>query len=108
MDEQLKQSALDFHEFPVPGKIQVSPTKPLATQRDLALAYSPGVAAPCLEIEKDPLAAYKYTARGNLVAVISNGTAVLGLATSARWPASRSWKAKAFCLKNSPASMYLT
>lgn len=63
MDEQLKQSALDFHEFPVPGKIQVSPTKPLATQRDLALAYSPGVAAPCLEIEKDPLAAYKYTAR---------------------------------------------
>ncbi|EJG8192689.1 NADP-dependent oxaloacetate-decarboxylating malate dehydrogenase [Salmonella enterica] len=79
MDEQLKQSALDFHEFPVPGKIQVSPTKPLATQRDLALAYSPGVAAPCLEIEKDPLAAYKYTARGNLVAVISNGTAVLGL-----------------------------
>ncbi len=52
MDEQLKQSALDFHEFPVPGKIQVSPTKPLATQRDLALAYSPGVAAPCLEIEK--------------------------------------------------------
>ncbi|ELY4607727.1 NADP-dependent oxaloacetate-decarboxylating malate dehydrogenase [Cronobacter turicensis] len=79
MDEQLKQSALDFHEFPVPGKIQVSPTKPLATQRDLALAYSPGVAAPCLEIAADPLAAYKYTARGNLVAVISNGTAVLGL-----------------------------
>jgi len=79
MDEQLKQSALDFHEFPQPGKIQVSPTKPLATQHDLALAYSPGVAAPCLEIAKDPLAAYKYTARGNLVAVISNGTAVLGL-----------------------------
>ena len=79
MDEQLKQSALDFHEFPVPGKIQVSPTKPLATQRDLALAYSPGVAAPCPEIEKDPLAAWKYTARGNLVAVVSNGTAVLGL-----------------------------
>ncbi|MEJ5114895.1 NADP-dependent oxaloacetate-decarboxylating malate dehydrogenase [Erwinia billingiae] len=79
MDEQLKQSALDFHQFPVPGKIQVSPTKPLATQRDLALAYSPGVAAPCLEIAADPLAAFKYTARGNLVAVISNGTAVLGL-----------------------------
>ncbi|MDX5630018.1 MULTISPECIES: NADP-dependent oxaloacetate-decarboxylating malate dehydrogenase [unclassified Brenneria] len=79
MDDQLKQSALDFHQFPVPGKIQVSPTKPLATQRDLALAYSPGVAAPCLEIAEDPLAAYKYTARGNLVAVISNGTAVLGL-----------------------------
>ncbi|HBC82765.1 MAG TPA: NADP-dependent oxaloacetate-decarboxylating malate dehydrogenase, partial [Escherichia sp.] len=79
MDDQLKQSALDFHEFPIPGKIQVSPTKPLATQRDLALAYSPGVAAPCLEIEKDPLAAFKYTARGNLVGVVSNGTAVLGL-----------------------------
>ncbi|MDF7680657.1 NADP-dependent oxaloacetate-decarboxylating malate dehydrogenase [Enterobacteriaceae bacterium ESL0689] len=79
MDEQLKQSALDFHEFPVPGKIQVVPTKPLVTQHDLALAYSPGVAAPCLEIEKDPQAAYKYTAKGNLVAVISNGTAVLGL-----------------------------
>ncbi|WP_342754002.1 NADP-dependent oxaloacetate-decarboxylating malate dehydrogenase [Pantoea sp. MBD-2R] len=79
MDEQLKQSALDFHQYPVPGKIQVSPTKPLATQRDLALAYSPGVAAPCLEIAADPLAAHKYTARGNLVAVISNGTAVLGL-----------------------------
>jgi len=79
MDEQLKQSALDFHQYPVPGKIQVSPTKPLATQRDLALAYSPGVAAPCLEIAADPLAAYKYTAKGNLVGVISNGTAVLGL-----------------------------
>lgn len=79
MDDQLKQSALDFHQFPQPGKIQVSPTKPLATQRDLALAYSPGVAAPCLEIAEDPLAAHKYTARGNLVAVISNGTAVLGL-----------------------------
>ncbi|GLR10544.1 NADP-dependent malic enzyme [Mixta theicola] len=79
MDDQLKQSALDFHQYPQPGKIQVSPTKPLATQRDLALAYSPGVAAPCLEIANDPLAAHKYTARGNLVAVISNGTAVLGL-----------------------------
>lgn len=79
MDEQLKLAALDFHEFPTPGKIQVAPTKPLATQYDLALAYSPGVAAPCLAIEKDPSASYKYTARGNLVAVISNGTAVLGL-----------------------------
>ncbi|TKI06545.1 NADP-dependent oxaloacetate-decarboxylating malate dehydrogenase [Martelella alba] len=79
MDEQLKQSALDFHQFPQPGKIRITPTKPLATQRDLALAYSPGVAAPCLEIADDPLASYKYTARGNLVAVISNGSAVLGL-----------------------------
>nr|WP_314738707.1 malic enzyme-like NAD(P)-binding protein [uncultured Haemophilus sp.] len=75
----LKQEALDFHEFPVPGKIAVTPTKSLATQHDLALAYSPGVAEPCLEIEKDPSTASRYTARGNLVAVISNGTAVLGL-----------------------------
>lgn len=79
MDEKLKQSALDFHEFPQPGKIEVTPTKPLTAQRDLALAYSPGVAYPCLEIAADPLAAYKYTAKGNLVAVVSNGTAVLGL-----------------------------
>lgn len=75
----LRQAALDFHEFPKPGKIEVTPTKSLATQRDLALAYSPGVAEPCLEIEKDPSAAYRYTAKGNLVAVISNGTTVLGL-----------------------------
>lgn len=79
MDDMLKQAALDFHEFPRPGKIQVAPTKPLATQYDLSLAYSPGVAAPCMEIHEEPLASYKYTARGNLVAVISNGTAVLGL-----------------------------
>lgn len=79
MDEHLKEAALNFHQYPNPGKIQVAPTKPLATQHDLALAYSPGVAAPCMEIYADPLAAYKYTARGNLVAVISNGTAVLGL-----------------------------
>lgn len=79
MDELIKEAALNFHEFPNPGKIQVAPTKPLATQYDLSLAYSPGVAAPCLAIQEDPLNAYKYTARGNLVAVISNGTAVLGL-----------------------------
>ncbi|MDF0605906.1 NADP-dependent malic enzyme [Neisseriaceae bacterium TC5R-5] len=79
MDEQLRQSALDYHQYPTPGKIQVAPTKPLTTQRDLALAYSPGVAAACDAIVEDPLNSYKYTARGNLVAVISNGTAVLGL-----------------------------
>ncbi|HHJ1154077.1 TPA: NADP-dependent oxaloacetate-decarboxylating malate dehydrogenase [Proteus mirabilis] len=79
MEDKLQQSALDFHEFPNPGKITVTPTKPLITQRDLALAYSPGVAAPCLEIAANPLAAYRFTAKGNLVAVISNGTAVLGL-----------------------------
>ena len=81
MDDKLKQSALDFHEFPHPGKITVTPTKPLTTQRDLALAYSPGVAVPCLEIASEPLSAYRYTAKGNLVGVISNGTAVLGLGT---------------------------
>ncbi|HDR1419217.1 TPA: NADP-dependent malic enzyme [Pasteurella multocida] len=79
MDAQLRQAALDFHEFPTPGKIEVTPTKSLATQRDLALAYSPGVAVPCLEIQADPAASYRYTSRGNLVAVISNGTVVLGL-----------------------------
>ena len=79
MDELIKEAALHFHQYPTPGKIQVVPTKPLATQYDLSLAYSPGVAAPCMEIYNDPLASYKYTARGNLVAVISNGTAVLGL-----------------------------
>ena len=75
----MKQEALDYHSSGRPGKIEVIPSKPTSTQRDLALAYSPGVAVPCLEIEKDPEAVYKYTAKGNLVAVISNGTAVLGL-----------------------------
>ena len=79
MDELIKEAALRFHEYPNPGKIQVAPTKPLGTQYDLSLAYSPGVAAPCMEIYDNPLNAYKYTAKGNLVAVISNGTAVLGL-----------------------------
>ena len=76
---QLRQAALEYHEFPTPGKIAVTPTKQLSNQHDLALAYSPGVAAPCEEIVKDPNNAFKYTSRGNLVAVISNGTAVLGL-----------------------------
>jgi len=79
MDEALRKAALDYHEFPQPGKINVTPSKQLSNQRDLALAYSPGVAAPCLEIERDPSTVSRYTARGNLVAVISNGTAVLGL-----------------------------
>lgn len=74
-----QQEALDYHSSGRPGKIEVVPSKPTSTQRDLALAYSPGVAAPCLEIEKNPESVYKYTAKGNLVAVISNGTAVLGL-----------------------------
>ena len=75
----LRRAALDYHEFPVPGKIAIAPTKPLVNQHELSLAYSPGVAAPCEEIVKDPAAAFKYTARGNLIGVITNGTAVLGL-----------------------------
>ena len=77
--EQLRQAALEYHEYPIPGKIAVAATKQLVNQHDLALAYSPGVAAPCEEIVRDPVNAYRYTARGNLVAVITNGTAVLGL-----------------------------
>lgn len=78
-DLTLREQALNYHQFPKPGKISVTPSKQVANQRDLALAYSPGVAEPCLEIARDPALAAKYTARGNLVAVISNGTAVLGL-----------------------------
>lgn len=76
---ELRRAALEYHEFPTPGKVSIQATKQLANQHDLALAYSPGVAAPCEEIVKDPNNAYKYTSKGNLVAVISNGTAVLGL-----------------------------
>jgi malate dehydrogenase (oxaloacetate-decarboxylating)(NADP+) len=76
---QLRSAALHYHEFPTPGKVAISATKQMLNQHDLALAYSPGVAAPCEEIVKDPANAFRYTARGNLVAVISNGTAVLGL-----------------------------
>ena len=77
--KELRTAALEYHEFPTPGKIAIAPTKQLTNQRDLALAYSPGVAAPCEEIVKDPNAAFRYTARGNLVGVVTNGTAVLGL-----------------------------
>ena len=74
-----KEAALEYHEAGRPGKIEVKPTKAYRTQTDLSLAYSPGVAYPCLEIQQNPDDAYKYTDKGNLVAVISNGTAVLGL-----------------------------
>src|SRR3974377_907227 len=73
------EDALEYHSTAPAGKISVTPTKPCRTQRDLSLAYTPGVAVPCLEIERDPSLAYTYTAKGNLVAVVSNGTAVLGL-----------------------------
>ncbi len=74
-----EEEALQFHKRGTPGKLEIAPTKPLTTAHDLSLAYSPGVAFPCLSIERDPAAAYDYTAKGNMVAVISNGTAVLGL-----------------------------
>ncbi len=77
--EALRKAALEYHEFPTPGKIAIAPTKQLTNQRDLALAYSPGVAAACEEIVKDPANAFRYTSRGNLVGVVTNGTAVLGL-----------------------------
>ena len=78
-NNDLAQMALDYHSMPVAGKIEVISTKPCSTQEELSLAYTPGVAVPCLAIEENPENAYKYTAKGNLVAVITNGTAVLGL-----------------------------
>lgn len=78
-DQSVNEQALDYHEFPNPGKFEVVSFKPMNDAKDLALAYSPGVAQPCLEIAKDPEAAYKYTGKGNLVACVTNGTAVLGL-----------------------------
>ena len=77
-DDSLRDDALDYHAAEPAGKITVVPTKPHGTQRELSLAYSPGVAYPCKEIESNPDEAYKYTSKGNLVAVVSNGTAVLG------------------------------
>jgi malate dehydrogenase (oxaloacetate-decarboxylating)(NADP+) len=79
MDESLRAAALEYHKKGRPGKVSVTPTKQLSNQRDLALAYSPGVAAACDEIVSNPANAIQYTARGNLVGVITNGTAVLGL-----------------------------
>ena len=78
-NESLRKAALAYHAGNKKGKIEINPTKPFATQYDLSLAYTPGVAEPCLEIQRDPSLAKEYTAKGNLVAVISNGTAVLGL-----------------------------
>ena len=76
---ELRRAALEYHEFPTPGKVAIAATKQMVNQHDLALAYSPGVAAACEEIVADPANAWRYTARGNLVAVVTNGTAVLGL-----------------------------
>jgi len=79
MSNDLREAALRYHRISPAGKLEITPTKPMATQRDLALAYSPGVAYACTEIAENPLAAAELTARANLVAVITNGTAVLGL-----------------------------
>ena len=78
-ENSLKEAALHYHEYPKPGKLEIRPTKPLANPRDLSLAYSPGVAEACLAIKHNPLDAARYTARGNLVAVVTNGSAALGL-----------------------------
>jgi hypothetical protein len=98
------QEAREYHRLNgKPGKIAVVPTKPMDTQRDLSLAYTPGVAVPVLDIEKDPEAAYEYTSKGNLVAVITNGTAILGLGDRG----ALSWKARACCSRDSPMWMCL-
>lgn len=76
---RFKQNALDYHEFPKPGKLEIRATKPMANGQDLALAYSPGVAEACMQIKADASSANRFTSKGNLVAVITNGTAVLGL-----------------------------
>jgi malate dehydrogenase (oxaloacetate-decarboxylating)(NADP+) len=88
-NQSLRQAALFYHEHPKPGKLEIRATKPMANGRDLSRAYSPGVAEACLEIKSDASNAARYTARGNLVAVVSNGSAVWALETSAHWPRSR-------------------
>lgn len=100
MDENFRKAALEYHEQGRPGKLSVTPTKPLANQRDLALAYSPGVAAACEEIVTDPQNAYRYTGRGNLVGVITNGTAVLGLGNIGALASKPVMEGKAVLFKN--------
>src|SRR5882757_2381910 len=95
----LKEEVLEYHQGSRPGKLEVVPSKPTATARDLSLAYTPGVAEPCLEIAKDPDASYLYTTRGNLVAVISNGTAVLGLGDIGPYAAKPVMEGKAVLFK---------
>lgn len=102
------EDALYFHQKDgKPGKVAVLPTKPLMTQRDLSLAYSPGVAVPCLRIEQDPALAYEYTAKGNYVAVISNGTAVLGLGNLGALASKPVMEGKLFDLKDLPILILL-
>lgn len=103
-----KEEALLYHSEGRPGKIEVIPTKPYSTQKDLSLAYSPGVAEPCLAIEDNPDDAYKYTAKGNLVAVISNGTAVLGLGDIGAMAGKPVMEGKGLLLKPLRISTYST
>ena len=98
--EDLKSAALHYHRNPKAGKIRVTATKPLSNQRDLALAYSPGVAEPCKEIQANPLAAAEYTSRSNLVGVVSNGTAVLGLGNIGALASKPVMEGKAILFKN--------
>src|SRR5688500_14322600 len=100
-----RDEALEYHSRGRPGKIAVVPTKPVGTQRDLSLAYTPGVAEPCRAIAANPDDVFKYTARGNLVAVVSNGTAVLGLGNLGPLGAKPVMRARAFSSRNSPTSM---
>ena len=100
MSDNIKDAALHYHRNPTAGKIRIQATKPLSNQRDLALAYSPGVAEPCLEIEKDPLTAAEYTSRSNLVGVITNGTAVLGLGNIGALASKPVMEGKAILFKN--------
>ncbi|HKD47734.1 MAG TPA: NADP-dependent malic enzyme, partial [Rhizomicrobium sp.] len=93
------EEALSFHGAPKPGKLEITPTKPMATQRDLSLAYSPGVAVPVRAIAENPDAVFDYTARGNLVAVITNGTAILGLGNLGATPAKPVMEGKAVLFK---------
>ena len=100
-----REDALEYHRLKgKPGKVAIVPTKPMDTQRDLSLAYSPGVAEPVLEIEKNPDDAYEYTSKGNLVAVISNGTAILGLGDRGALASKpvMEGKGRGFCSRNSP------
>jgi malate dehydrogenase (oxaloacetate-decarboxylating)(NADP+) len=107
MKEEIREAALDYHRADPPGKLAISATKPLATQHDLAMAYSPGVAAACEEIVNDPGQASLLTARGNLVAVISNGTAVLGLGAIGPLASKPVMEAKQSSLKLFLVLMYL-
>lgn len=94
----IREKALQYHSEPVPGKISIELTKPAETVNDLALAYSPGVAEPVREIAADPNNAYKYTAKGNMVAVISNGTAILGLGNLGPLASNQLWKVRLYYL----------